>query len=151
MQSLFLAAVVAITFSCSKSEPEAPTPTPPAAATNEGTFTATIGTESFATNDVTLAKVSAGGTQAITATGTNGKSFSSAIFPAQFPIGQAVNIAYSSSMTYIGNNVQYIAKSGTMTLTVMENYKRMKGTFTGVFIAGATEVNITGAFDVSNP
>lgn len=138
--------VVITSFSCSSSDDE----TSPS---NSGTFTATIGTESFSTNDTYLAEVSAGGTQAFIATGTNGKSFSSAIFPSQFPIGEAKNIAYSSSITYKVGDVTYIPISGTMTMLVMENYKRMKGNFTGVFVGGnpSTEIAISGEFDISNP
>lgn len=136
------------TISCSNDDDSStPATTAP---TSTNVFTATIGTESFSTNNAVLATVSAGGTQAFTATGTNGKSFSSAIFPSQFPIGQATNIAYSSSMTYKVDDVTYIPKSGTMTLTIMENYNRMKGSFTGVFVSGSNlEIPITGEFDIS--
>ena len=145
---LIMIALVAITsFSCSSSDDDN------SSSLNTGIFTATIGTESFSTNDTFLAEVSAGGTQAFIATGTNGKSFSSAIFPSQFPIGEAKNIAYSSSITYKVGDVTYIPISGTMTMLVMENYKRMKGNFTGVFVGGnpSTEIEISGEFDISNP
>lgn len=132
------------TTSCTKEEEQSTT-------TDKGLFTATIEGESFTTNEVVLLTISAGGTQAFTATGTNGKSFSSAIFPSQFPIGQAVNIAYSSSITYQVGDATYIPSSGTMTLTIMENYKRMKGSFTGVFVSSQNPtLTISGEFDIKN-
>lgn len=142
-----LAFLTFINFSCSSDDNATP------AAINTSVFTATIGSESFSTNDVLLGQVSAGGTQGFIATGTNGKSFSSALFPSQFPIGVATNIAYSSSMSYRVGDDLYIPVSGTMTLTIMENYQHMKGSFSGVFQGGnpAQQLEISGEFDVSNP
>jgi hypothetical protein len=139
--TLSMIAFLAITsISCSNDDDSSTPATTAPISTN--VFTATI--------NAVLATESAGGTQAFTATGTNGKSFSSAIFPSQFPIGQATNIAYSSSMTYKVGDVTYIPREGTMTLTIMENYNRMKGSFTGVFVSGsAPEIAISGEFDIS--
>ncbi len=147
---LLLTTVLSISIlSCSKENEDDPTPKP----STTSVFNATIGAEVVSTNNTMLAEVSAGGTQAFTATLTDGRVFSSAIFSNQFPIGEAKNIAYSGSISYKIGNDTYIPKSGTMTLLVMENYKRMKGTFSGVFIGGspATEIAISGDFDISNP
>ncbi len=150
---LFLAtiALLAITsISCSKDEePATNTPTT-VTPVGTGLFTATIAGENFTTNEIVLAQVSAGGTQAFYTIAKNGISFSSAIFPENFPIGQAKPIAYSGYITYKLGDITYIPKSGTMTLSIMENYKRMKGTFTGVFVSGATEISISGEFDAKN-
>lgn len=151
MKKVLLLLVSAVVFSftsCSGNDDSSSNPSP-----TSNFFNATIGTAEFATNDIVLAEVSAGGTQAFIATGANGVSFSSALFPNQFPIGQAVNIAYSSSITYKVGDVIYIPNSGTMTLEIMENYTRMKGSFSGTFVGGTpvTEIAISGTFDVQNP
>ena len=149
--SLATIALFAITsISCSKDDEPAP---PPAIQNPVGVnkFTATIGTENFSNNDVKLITISAGGTQGFYMAPVNGKSFSSAIFAENFPIGEAKPIAYSGYISYKLGDVTYIPKSGTMTLSIMNSYNRMKGTFTGVFVgnAGASEITISGEFDIS--
>jgi hypothetical protein len=149
--TLSMIAILAITsISCSKSDPNpAPSVIQNPIATNK--FTATIGTENFSNNDVKLITISAGGTQGFYMTPVNGKSFSSAIFAENFPIGEARPIAYSGYISYKLNDVIYIPKSGTITLSIMEPYTRMKGTFTGVFVGGTgtSDITISGEFDIS--
>jgi hypothetical protein len=141
---LFVVLLAVSSFSCSKKDDDSPAPS----TTSTGVFNAKIGSETVSTNNVFLAKVSAGGTQAFTATLADGRIFSSAIFPSQFPIGEAKNIAYSGFITYKVGDQLNIPVSGTMTFTVIQDYKRMKGTFSGGFTGG---LEISGDFDISNP
>ena len=68
--------------------------------TNDGQFTATIDGEAFSSNDITY--LSVGGTEGILAYGADRSTyFSVAIFPRNFPVGQDVDIAFSSSVSYV--------------------------------------------------
>ena len=144
LKTIALFLFISTIFSCSSNDDnEQPT-------TTENYFKATIGTENFTTNNVTLLAVSAGNVQAFFTEVKDGKSFSSSIFPDQFPINITKDIAFSSSIRYKLYNTTYIPKSGTLTITILDPYNRIKGTFNGVFVSNTSEITISGEFDISN-
>lgn len=152
---LFVAIFLASTqlMSCSKAS-TTPTPTPtPAPAT--GKFVCKLGEEDFSASDPSIAKVSFGGTIAVTAKDTKSRTFSMAIFEKDFPVGKEVNVAYSPSISYVDEKgTTYISKSGTMTVSAYTKdgggaLSAMKGTFSIVLTADGRDIVVTnGVFDV---
>lgn len=156
-QFLMLVAVLFATaiqlVSCTKT-PSSTTPTPTPTA---GKFTCKLGDEDFSAPDPSIAKISFGGTIAVTAKDTKNRTFSMAIFEKDFPVNKEVNVAYSPSISYKDDKgVTYISKSGTMTVSAFTKdaggaLTNMKGTFSIVLTAdgsGRDIVVTSGVFDV---
>lgn len=124
-----------VSMSCSKTTSPTPTSTGKA-------FTVKIGTTDYATDDVTFL-AGAGGTLAGFTKDTKG-AFSIAVFAKDFPLGKAIGVAYSPSISYTdATNITFISKSGTMTFSALDNTK-MTGTFDLVMVSGAKELVMTG-------
>lgn len=137
--------------SCTKT-PSSSTPTPAPAI---GKFTCTLGEEDFSAPDPSIAKISFGGTIALTAKDTKNRTFSMAIFEKDFPLNKEVNIAYSPSISYLDEKGKtYIPKSGTLTISGYTKdaggaLTNMKGTFSVVLTADARDITVSnGVFDV---
>jgi hypothetical protein len=139
MKKIILLFSICITISCSKSSDPTPASTGKA-------FTVKIGTIDYATDDVTF--LSGGGTLAGISKDTKG-SFSIAVFAKDFPLGKAINVAYSPSISFLDDKkVTYITKSGTMTFSALDATK-MTGTFALVMVSGTKELTMTeGKFNI---
>jgi hypothetical protein len=150
--TLFSAALLMLLFTActKKSTTSTPTPTP-----TVGNFTTKLGDEDFSAPDAYIMPAF-GGTIAVMAKDSKGRSFSIAIFEKDFPIGKAVKVAYSPSISYTNEkNVAYIAKDGTMTITAYGKNSsgtvtNLKGNFAVTFTAdGRDIITKDGTFDVS--
>lgn len=146
--ALFLAATNLI--SCSKKDSTStPTPTP-----TTGTFTASIAGDAFSAPDAYIMPAF-GGTIASIAKDAKGRSFNLSIFEKDFPLNNAVGVAFSPSISYANESgTTYIAKSGTMTITEYGktssgSVNHIVGNFSIVVTSDGNDITITdGKFDI---
>lgn len=113
---------------------------------NTGAFTATINGEAYSSNDITYLSFQS---ESLLVNGPNSKNFTISIFPAQFPIGQDVQVAWSPTISYQADGKGYAPKSGTINFSILEPGKRLKATFSYVATDGTTDLTIVGQFDVT--
>jgi hypothetical protein len=132
--------IIALLFNACGEPENDPTPS-----TSSAAFTAKIGTLDLSTNDVTFLAFSSIGA---IVKDTKGRSFTIAVFAKDFPLNKAISIAYTPSIAYTDENkVTYIAKSGTMTFSTLDNTK-MVGEFNMIAVANTKELTITGKFNI---
>jgi hypothetical protein len=149
-----IAASILCFSACKKDKDESPAPvTPTTTTTNSGTFVAKIEGDAFSATEANIMPA-LGGTIAVMAKDSKGRSFTISIFEKDFPVNKAVGVAYSPSVSYAVSGKTYIANSGTMTITeYVKNSSgkvvNLKGNFSIVVVDKGEEIAITeGAFDV---
>ncbi|MCR6642514.1 MAG: hypothetical protein NVV82_26870 [Sporocytophaga sp.] len=148
--TLFVVSILCFS-ACKKDKDQSPAPA--TQTSTSGSFVAKIGDDAYSATEVSFIPA-VGGTIAAMAKDANGRSFYIAIFEKDFPIDKAVNVAFSSSISYVVSNKTHTPKSGTMTISKLEKNDSgkiisLKGTFSIVVANSGNEIAITeGAFDV---